>query len=275
MIVSEHPGRWNRRFVVRLGDGALVESVLYRGDTLCVSCQVGCAVRCPFCASGANGLGRSLSLDELEAQVEDVASVVAREGGPALRGVTVSGIGEPLHNHDAVSAFVDRCRARGLRVTLTTSGGPLRRLREWLRERPHQGLTISVHAGTEATRARVVPHGPDLASLFEVLGGEVPALGRTRRKRTALAYLLLEGVNDGGDEIDAFVARAVPLAALGVRVHLYAHNPVETSPMRGVGRARYEAVYDRMTAAGLGVQMSAQARLEANGGCGTLVALRL
>ncbi|MBI2393887.1 MAG: radical SAM protein [Deltaproteobacteria bacterium] len=275
MIVSEHPGRWNRRFVVRLSDGALVESVLYRGDTLCVSCQVGCAVRCPFCASGANGLGRSLSLDELEAQVEEIASVVARERGPALRGVTVSGIGEPLHNHDAVSAFVDRCRARGLRVTLTTSGGPLRRLREWLRERPHQGLTISVHAGAEATRARAVPHGPDLASLFAVLGEELPALGRARRKRTALAYLLLDGVNDSDAEIDAFVARAAPLGApRGVMVHLYAHNPVETSAMRGVDRARYEAVYARMVAAGLTVRMSAQARIEANGGCGTLVALR-
>lgn len=266
-IAHETRGEWNRRFVLSLDDGAQIESVLYRGDTLCVSCQVGCAVRCPFCASGANGLGRSLTLDEMWGQVTAIQAAT----GVSLRGVTISGIGEPLHNPDVVARFAEECRARGLRVTLTTSGGPVRRLREWLAERPHHGLTISVHAGTEEVRAKAVPHGPDLDSLFATLSETVPTLGRTRRKKTALAYLLLSGVNDADAEVDAFVARALPL---GLFVHLYAHNPVTTSPWGGVDRARYEQVFARMTAAGLTVRMSAQARLEANGGCGTLVALR-
>jgi 23S rRNA (adenine2503-C2)-methyltransferase len=270
-IVNDQDGRWNRRFAVELADGATVETVLYRGDTLCVSCQVGCAVRCPFCASGARGLGRSLSAEEMDAQVSIVTELLAREGAAPLRGVTVSGIGEPLHNHAMVAAFVDGWRARGLRATLTTSGGPLARLREWVRDRPHNGLTISVHAGTEEVRARVVPHGPELASLFSLLEGELPTLTRARRKKTALAYLLLASVNDSNAEVDAFIARALPL---GVFVHLYAYNPVASSDMQGVDRARYEAVYQRMTDAGLTVRMSARARIEANGGCGTLVALR-
>src|SRR5687767_6893588 len=137
-VVREERGEWNRRFVLRLDDESLVEAVLYRGDTLCVSSQVGCAVRCPFCASGANGLGRSLSLAEMIAQVELVSG---------LRGVTLSGIGEPLHNAEVTAQFFDWARARGLRVTLTTSGGPLPRLREWMM-RPHHGLTVSIHAGT-------------------------------------------------------------------------------------------------------------------------------
>ncbi len=260
-IVGEEVGEWNRRFVLRLADGALIESVLYRGDTLCVSSQVGCAVRCPFCASGANGLGRSLRLEEMIAQVEAV---------DAVRGVTLSGIGEPLHNAEVCAQFFDWARARGLRVTLTTSGGPLPRLREWM-ARPHHGLTISIHAGTEDTRARAVPHGPDLGSLFAVLAEELPRLTRTRRKRTALAYLLVAGLNDSDHELDAFVARALPL---GLFVHLYGYNEVETNALRAVPRARYEAIYARMAAAGLTVRMSARARLEANGGCGTLVALR-
>jgi 23S rRNA (adenine2503-C2)-methyltransferase len=57
-------------------------------------------------------------------------------------------------------------------------------------------------------------------------------------------------------------------------VHLYAYNPVPTSAHRGVSRARYEEIYARLTGAGLRVRMSSQARLEHNGGCGTLVALR-
>ncbi|MBL8720103.1 MAG: hypothetical protein JNL79_29220, partial [Myxococcales bacterium] len=173
--------------------------------------------------------------------------------------------------HDASRAFVAAVGRRGLRATLTTSGGPLARLRTWLVDEPHQGLTVSVHAGTEAVRARLVPKGPDLASLFATLGEVVPQLSRKRRKRTALAYLLLAGENDADAEVDAFVARA---RDLGLFVHLYAYNPVSSSDCRAVDRARYEAVHARLVAAGLTVRMSAQARIEANGGCGTLVAIR-
>jgi len=257
---------FNRRFRVLLDDGAQVESVLYRGDTLCVSSQVGCAVRCPFCASGANGLMRPLRLDELWGQVEHV-----RARGFAIARVTVSGVGEPLHNHENVRAFVLRCRAERIGPSLTTTGGPLARLEEWL-ALPHNGLTISVHAGSEPVRARLVPHAPPLAGLFALLAARLPTLTRARRKKVALAYLAMAGANDGDDEVDAFVARAAPL---GMAVHLYAYNPVPTSGHRPLARERYEAIYERMRAAGLVVRMSSQARIEANGGCGTLVARRL
>src|SRR4051812_26821920 len=100
-----------------MADGALVEAVLYRDDTLCVSSQVGCAVRCPFCASGANGLGRSLRVEEIVAQVEEVEALLRAEARPLFRGVTLSGIGEPLHAHEATTAFLRYARKRDLRVT--------------------------------------------------------------------------------------------------------------------------------------------------------------
>jgi 23S rRNA (adenine2503-C2)-methyltransferase len=264
-FASEEVGHFNRRFGVRLADESQVEAVLYRGDTLCVSCQVGCAVRCPFCASGANGLGRNLTLDELLGQLEGVI-----ERGHSVARVTVSGVGEPLHNHATVAAFLERCRARKVRMSLTTSGGPLKRLREWL-HLPHNGLTLSIHAGTEATRKETVPNGPALGPLFETLGDELPRMTQRRKRKLALAYLMIAGRTDGEDELDAFAARVRPL---GVDVHLYAYNPVPTSADRPVSRRAYEAAYDRLVQAGLSVRMSSQARIEANGGCGTLVAIR-
>jgi 23S rRNA (adenine2503-C2)-methyltransferase len=255
----------NVRYVVSLDDGARVEAVVYRGDTLCVSSQVGCAVSCPFCASGANGLARPLSFEELRGQIDAV-----RAAGHAIARVTVSGVGEPLHNHDNVRALLAHARASGLELSLTTSGGPLARLREWLVE-PHNGLTLSVHAGTETTRARLVPKGPPLDALFATLCGALPEMTRRRKKKTALAYLVMSGENDTDDEIDAFVARTRPL---GLAVHLYAYNPVPTSDRRPVLRERYDEIYARMTAAGLVARMSSTARIEANGGCGTLVAVR-
>lgn len=265
-IVAEHVSAQNRRFVVRLGDGAEIESVLYRGQTLCVSSQVGCAVRCPFCASGARGLGRNLELDELLGQLE-----LVRAQGHAITGITVSGVGEPLHNAERVGALLEHCREQGIRTTLTTSGGPLVRLREFLIERPHRGITLSVHAGTEATRAQAVPNGPPLDALFGTLGEVIPTLGGRRKKRVALAYLLIDGLNDTASELDAFAQRAAPL---GLFVHLYAYNPVPTAGYAELSRAAYEAAYQRLTRRGLKVRMSSQARIEANGGCGTLVALR-
>jgi 23S rRNA (adenine2503-C2)-methyltransferase len=264
-LVEVSVGTFNRRFRVDLDDGAAVEAVHYRGDTLCVSSQVGCGVRCPFCASGANGLQRSLSSEELWQQVAQV-----RARGLTVERVTVSGVGEPLHNHRAVGDFVLRCRKERIAPSLTTSGGPLERLREWL-ELPHNGLTLSIHSGTEPTRAKLVPHAPALQDLFALLAQEVPRLSRSRRKKVALAYLLVAGENDSDAELDAFTERA---RTLMLTVHLYAFNPVSTSPHRPVERERYEQVYARMREAGLLVRMSSQARIEANGGCGTLIALR-
>lgn len=254
---------FNQRWLVELRDGARVECVLYRGDTLCVSSQVGCAVGCPFCASGAQGLARPLSLDELKGQVDAVRAL-----GHALRRVTVSGVGEPLHNHTAVAEFLEFCRSQRILMSLTTSGGPIARLAEWLHA-PHNGLTLSVHAGSEAMRARMVPKGPSLEAVFELLAREAPRMTNRRKRKTALAYLVCGGLNDVAEELSSFAARALPL---DLPVHLYAYNEVSNSTFRRVSRADYEACYQQLTAAGLRVRMSSQARLEENGGCGRLLA---
>lgn len=256
---------FNQRWLVELCDGARVECVLYRSDTLCVSSQVGCAVSCPFCASGAHGLARPLSLGELIGQVQAVRAL-----GHVLQRVTVSGVGEPLHNHAAVCAFLEFCRSERIGMSLTTSGGPITRLAEWLHA-PHNGLTLSIHAGSEAMRARMVPKGPSLQALFELLEREVPRMTRRRKRKTALAYLVCGGINDRADELEAFARRAAPLA---LPVHLYAYNEVSNSVFKRVTRAQYEASYQQLVAAGLLVRMSSQARLEENGGCGRLLATR-
>ena len=264
-IVREESSAQNRRFVIGLDDGAEVEAVLYRGDTLCISSQAGCAVRCPFCASGANGLARHLTLDELIGQIDLVAA-----SADGIVRATISGVGEPLHNADNVEAFFPAASARGIKTSFTTSGGNEARLLRALHW-PHNGLTLSIHAGTENTRKKLVPHGPSLDEIFGVLAKELPKLTRHKRKKTALAYLVLAGENDSDAEVDAFIDRVLPLQ---LAVHLYQHNAVPTSPMQGVTRARYEEIYERMRAAKLLVRMSSKARLENNGGCGTLVALR-
>jgi len=263
-LVAEHSQGKNRRFVVELADGARVESVIYRDDTLCVSSQVGCAVACPFCASGARGFSRNLTLDEMLGQVEAVQAL-----GVDLLRVTVSGEGEPLHN-SALLDFIAQCRRRRLGPSVTTTGGPVARLSSLLRSH-HNGVTLSIHSGTEATRSKVVPNGPALEPLFAALQQELPTLSGRRKRRLALAYLMVAGLNDSHEELAAFAMRVAPL---GIDVHLYDYNPVPTSNFGPVSRQAYEAAYELLCAYGLRVRMSSKARLEPNGGCGTLVALR-
>ncbi len=262
-IVEAHEGPENQRYVLELSDGARVETVVYRGDSLCVSAQVGCSVGCPFCASGANGLARNLTCDELIGQVTAV-----RARHPTLARVTISGVGEPLHNLAAVAPFITWGQTEDLPVSLTTSGGPLRRLHECL-AMPHRGLTISVHAGHEDTRARLVPKGPTLAALFDALDQVVAQSSRARRRKLALAYLLLEGINDSDEEVDAFLDRARPL---DVKIQLYAHNAIPGDTQHRTEARRYRAVYERMRDVGVDIRRSSRARIQVNGGCGTLLA---
>ena len=264
-IVEERVGASNRKYGVRLRDAAQVEAVLYRGDSLCISSQVGCAVGCPFCASGANGFGRNLSAEEMHAQVSAVL-----ERGAQVERITISGVGEPLHNHRAVARFIEESHAQGRTVSLTSSGGPLPRLAEAF-EWPHRGLSLSIHAGTEAVRAKSVPRGPALDPLFAKLRELLPRASERRRRRLALAYLLLPGLNDHPEEIDAFIDR---VRNLGIKIHLYAYNPVPTSSQTRASDDHYQAVYRYMRSEGLEVRRSSQARIEANGGCGTLVAIK-
>ncbi|WP_457624574.1 radical SAM protein, partial [Persephonella sp.] len=87
----------NRLIEVRTEDSYTVESVYYRGDTLCVSTQLGCPVRCAFCASGKNGLIRNLSPEEIISQYE-----LAVADGMEIRNIAFAGIGEPLLNWENV-----------------------------------------------------------------------------------------------------------------------------------------------------------------------------
>lgn len=253
----------NLKFVVTLTDGCAVEAVGYGNGTLCVSSQAGCAVGCSFCASGARGLWRNLTAAEMLRQVEE-----ARTRGILPQRVTVSGIGEPLHNPRAVSAFMDHCRGAGLPVSLTTTGAPLVRLAEFLR-RPHNGLMLSLHAGTAATHRRLIPRGPDYEALWETLAAAWPSLSRRRRRKIGINYLLLAGVNDSPLELTSLAARLEDFSEL--TVHLLTCNPVPGSAYASPRPEAVDAARLFLAGRGINVRRANRWRRLATGGCGTLM----
>src|SRR5262245_44986828 len=151
------------KFVLALGDGARVECVSMRTErrlTFCVSSQVGCALRCAFCATGLMGLKRNLEAGEIVTQV--VAMGDFHRWNDERFNIVVMGMGEPLANYGAAMDAVHILRdERGLnmgarRITVSTSG-LVPQIRRLAGEGLPLGLAVSLHATTDELRDQLVP----------------------------------------------------------------------------------------------------------------------
>ena len=156
-----------RKFLLRLADGQTIETVLmgFTGrHTACVSTQAGCAMGCVFCATGQMGFSRHLTSGEIVAQVLHARRALGSGKGDALRNLVLMGMGEPLHNYDAVMAALEIVSdTRGInigpsKITISTVGvvpGILR----MAEERRAYKLAVSLHGATDEERSALVPAG--------------------------------------------------------------------------------------------------------------------
>ena len=231
---------FTRKYLLTLADGEAIETVLMRFTgrvTACISSQVGCAMGCVFCATGQMGYTRHLTPGEIVAQAVHVAralklsalnSQLATAGGhpPArLRNIVLMGMGEPLHNYDAVMHAIDILRDEaGLalgaeRITLSTVGvvpGILR----LAKEKRLLNLAVSLHAATQAGRAALVPVATKWP--LDELMAACRTYSETTGRRIFYEWTLIEGKNDSAED-----ARAVGalLRGLPAQVNLIPLNP--------------------------------------------------
>jgi 23S rRNA (adenine2503-C2)-methyltransferase len=216
-----------RKFLLRLHDGQTIETVLMRYPgraTVCISTQAGCAMGCVFCATGQMGFIRNLTPGEIVAQVLYVMEALD-DVGDSLRNIVLMGMGEPLHNYDAVMTAVeilthDAGLAFGPRhITLSTVGLPaaIRRLAD--EERPIN-LAVSLHAATDAERTALVPINKrwNLAQLVDACRYYIEKRGR----RIFFEWALIAGENDTPEQAHA-VGRL--LQGLDAHVNLIPLNP--------------------------------------------------
>ncbi len=195
--VSDHASAdGSVRTLLRLADGLTVESVLLPRDGLCVSTQVGCAVGCLFCMTGREGLKRNLSAEEILAQV-----ALGRRRRPVRR-VVFMGMGEPLHNLPAVAAALDRLGHEGgfgHKNLVFSTVGDLRLFDRLLAQRVKPAVALSLHTTDGDLRARLLPRAPRVAP--DALLAAAEAYARETTYPIQLQWTLLEGVNDGDDEL--------------------------------------------------------------------------
>jgi 23S rRNA (adenine2503-C2)-methyltransferase len=188
------------KFLLRLADGRLIESVCIPdspGDTLCISTQVGCAMKCAFCLTGKMGIERNLTAGEIAGQVR----VLTRELGLLDRrfNIVLMGMGEPLHNYDAtMKALRMLGDEHGLavsprRVTLSTVG-VLPALERLATEPFMPNLAISLHSTTGEQRDLLVPINRKYG--IEELLDACRRFPVKRRERITFEYVMLRDVND-------------------------------------------------------------------------------
>jgi len=262
-LVSEHPGEdGSARLLVALADGQSVESVLLPRDGVCVSSQVGCAVGCQFCMTGRDGLIRQVTSGEIVAQV-----VLARRRRPVKK-VVFMGMGEPAHNLDNVLEAIQLLGVEGnighKNLVFSTVGDP--RVFERLGSgRVKPALALSLHTTKAALRERLLPRAPRIAPPELVALGEQYA--RLTNHPVQYQWTLLDGVNDGQDELDGIVAL---LGGKYAVLNMIPYNAIPDLPFRRPSWDKARAIAAALHARGVLTKLRDSAGQDVDGGCGQL-----
>ena len=224
------------KFLLRLSDGALIETVLIPGSkgriTQCLSCQVGCAMGCTFCSTGQMGFSRNMTMAEILGQI-----LVARDfvgdtpENPVLRNLVFMGMGEPLLNLTEVMRSLSALNhENGLsfsprRITVSTCG-----IKKGLLELGESGmafLAVSLHATNQRVRAQIMPKAAkwDFDDLIQTLQN----YPLKARERLTFEYLLLGGVNDSIDDAKALVRI---MSRVKGKLNIIVYNPAKGLPYK-------------------------------------------
>jgi 23S rRNA (adenine2503-C2)-methyltransferase len=260
---SAHPaGDGAERLLVELADGQTVESVLLPRDGLCISSQVGCAVKCVFCMTGRDGLIRQLGSAEMVAQV-----ALARTRRPVKK-VVFMGMGEPAHNLDAVLEAIDLLGTAGnighKNLVFSTVGDP--RVFERLPQgRVKPALALSLHTTRPDLRAQLLPKAPRMTPQELVEAGEQYA--RATGYPIQYQWTLLEGINDGADEIEGIVQ--LLSGKYGV-LNLIPFNKVDGLDFRRPSWERAAEIARTLHRRGILTKLRQSAAQDVDGGCGQL-----
>ena len=236
-----------RKFLFRLRDGNLIESVLIpaspalsgeRSDrrTICVSTQVGCAYGCKFCASGLDGFSRNLDAGEIVQQI----LAVEKASGEKINNVVFMGMGEPLANFSNVVRAIRIINAPwgleiGARHITVSTSGLAPQIRKLADESLPSRLAISLHCATDLVRDKIMPVNRkyDLTSLLSAC----EYYANRKKQCIYFEYILIAGVNDAEEQAHLLAGHA---RRLNAKVNLIPYNRVEGLEWARPSRARQE-----------------------------------
>ena len=260
---EQHPGEdGSARLLVGLQDGQSVESVLLPRDGLCVSTQVGCAVGCVFCMTGREGLVRQVGSAEIVAQV-----ALARTLRPVKK-VVFMGMGEPSHNLDQVLEAIDLLGTAGNiahKNLVFSTVGDERVFERLPQQQVKPALALSLHTTKADLRAELLPRAPRFDPQDLVEAGERYA--RATGYPIQYQWTLIEGVNDGDDEVEG-IARL--LKGRYAVMNMIPFNAVDGLDYRRPSWERAAAIARSLHRRGVLTKLRQSAGQDVEGGCGQL-----
>jgi len=263
MLREQHPGEdGSARLLVGLQDGQSVESVLLPRDGLCVSTQVGCAVGCVFCMTGREGLVRQVGSAEIVAQV-----ALARTLRP-VRKVVFMGMGEPSHNLDQVLEAIDLLGTAGNiahKNLVFSTVGDERVFERLPQQQVKPALALSLHTTKADLRAELLPRAPRFDPQDLVEAGERYA--RATGYPIQYQWTLIEGVNDGPEELDGIVRLLKGKYAL---MNMIPFNAVPDLPYQRPSWERAAEIARTLHRRGILTKLRQSAGQDVDGGCGQL-----
>lgn len=223
---SSHDG--TQRFLMRLSDGELIESVLiprHDRSTLCISSQVGCGLGCAFCLTGQLGLTRDLTFHEMTSQV-----FLMLNDTQSRFSIVLMGMGEPLQNYEnvmqAIHFFHDDhgLRLPMSRITVSTAG-LVPAIERLAREPLFPNLSISLTGVTNRTRDALMPINRKYP--IEVVMDAVRKLPPARQKRVMFECVMIKGLTDSIEDADTL---SQLLRGMRVKVNLIPLNAGDEIP---------------------------------------------
>ena len=258
-----------RKYLFRLGDGNVIESVLMRykhGNSVCISSQVGCRMGCRFCASTIGGLTRCLLPSEMLDQIYRIQA----DMGERISNVVVMGTGEPLDNYDNLLRFIHILTEEGglhisqRNLTVSTCG-LVPKIYELAQENLQITLALSLHAPNDVKRRELMPIA-NRYSMDEVLEACRAYFEKTGRRLT-FEYSLVAGVNDSQEDAQQLAGR---IGKLNCHVNLIPVNPIKERDFIRSTRQAVENFKIKLEKCGINVTIRREMGSDIDGACGQL-----
>jgi 23S rRNA (adenine2503-C2)-methyltransferase len=259
--------RTSIKYVWGLEDKNTIESVYIRFakyDSVCISSQVGCSLKCAFCATGLGGLLRNLDTSEIIAQVESTFEDI----GAPKRDCKISfmGMGEPLLNLGSVLNAQEHLKSKypEMRFSLSTVG-IVPKIYELVNTNTDIQLQVSLHAPNDYLREKIMPITKkypikevlEAAKYYALISGKILRIN----------YLLLNGVNDSDTHADELVKL---IRGLPAYLKISRFNPVSGIDMTTTSDEQHKAFEAKCSRLKLRVYQFASMGVDVEGGCGQL-----
>lgn len=257
------------KFLFRLQDGNLIESVLMRhnyGTSICVTSEVGCNMGCAFCASGMKKKLRNLSAGEMVLQLESVYEVIKEK----ISHIVVMGIGEPFDNYQNVINFLHIVNEPhgleiGSRHISVSTCGLVPMIYEYAKEDLQSNLAISLHAPNNEIRDQImqINKAYRIEELVKAISDYIIATNR----RVTIEYILIDGLNDS---IKCANELADLLHGLNVYINLIPYNEVKEKPFKRSKKEQMRKFYDTLKKRSMNVTLRLEQGADIDAACGQL-----